>query len=136
MTGAVGRTLQVRGVKTFEVVGPESLIAAEGSLFLEVATAKGSTSLPIEDGKSYPIWFPEEHNAALLRLTAVTTQAGRLCEAVPASWFAVTSSTPAQCAPVPSSSGASIVAAGECQFEVSLPGSDLSWSAAVSTTHP
>ena len=138
----VDTTLPVRGLQAFELVAPSSLSSLEASLQLTRTASKGSVSLPIEDGKSYRVFFPDEPNTVDVKVGAVVTALGPLCAPVPAAWFAATTSTPGQCVtPVRGMAAssawtpvASIVSAGECRVEVTVPGTAHRWAASFSTT--
>lgn len=133
----VDTDLPVRGLRSFTVVGPESLTAVDAALYLSKAAAKGSVTVPIATGGEYQLFFPDQRNTVDLQVNAAMTAGGKLCANLPRAWFAATSATPEQCAPTPtgpedSLSGeltiADIHAPGECRLAVTIPGTDLEWS--------
>lgn len=134
--------LPVEGLQSFEVVGPEALTAVEAALTLRKAAAKGSVSEPIEEGMSYDLFFPEEPNEVVVRVSAAETALGALCANVPGSWFSSASSTPEQCAASvgvtdPYSADvpvASVRAPGECRLEVTIPRTHHAWATRFTTT--
>ncbi len=133
--------LPVQGVKTFEVVGPDSVRAIDAALYLTLEAAKGSVSQRVEDGGSYRVFFPTGENTVELRVNSATMNTGPLCSQVPPSWLLASSSTPEQCrvvSPAPGYAGgthvASLVAAGACGLDVVLKGTGFHWAAAFSTT--
>lgn len=140
---ALATMLPVSGVTTFEVIGPEALVSATGQLTLLRAAAKGSFSTVIEPGASYPLFFPDELNGVELNLDPVQTTGGALCSQVPPAWFSVTSTTAHRCAPLAmpvtglygyGTQVANIIATGDCELAVTVPGSPLKWAASFTTT--
>ncbi|MDI1435307.1 hypothetical protein [Polyangium sorediatum] len=143
VTVSVDTTLPVQGMQVFEVVGPDALTSVEASFFLRKAALKGNVSEPIEEGTSYTLFLPEESNGVDLHVDAAMTTHGKLCANMPESWFASSSSTPAQCeASVggvePFASSIMPVAAigdpGECRLSVTIPGTTQRWTTRFSIT--
>ncbi|MDP3571780.1 MAG: hypothetical protein Q8S42_14215 [Archangium sp.] len=138
---SVNTSLPVRGLSSFEVVGPETVNSVQAELFLRKAASKGNVSEPLVDDRSYLLWNPEEFNSVDVRVSAVQTSQGRLCAPVPAEWFQAVSSTPAQCAPLSEGerSGADVpvakvLSAGECRVEITMPGTSQRWTTRFTTT--
>lgn len=96
---SVETQLPVQGLRSFRIVGPESLTSAPATLYLERALAKGSVRERIQEGTSYKLLFPEQRNSVTVEVSPAMTAFGRLCANLPGTWFAATSSTPEQCAP-------------------------------------
>lgn len=138
---SVATALPVRGLSSFEVVGPSAVTSVEGALVLRKAASKGSVIEELEEGGSSLLWHPEGENRVDIHMGEVQTSAGRLCAPVPAAWFEAVSATPSQCEVAVSGepyggdvSVAKVVSAGECRLEVTMPQTTQRWSARFSTT--
>ena len=138
---SVKTSLPVRGLSSFEVVGPETVSSVQAELFLRKAASKGNVSERLVDDQSYLLWNPDEFNSVDVRVSAVQTSQGRLCAPVPSGWFQAVSATPAQCAPFfdgePWSADvavAKILDAGECRLEITMPGTTQRWATRFITT--
>lgn len=135
-------TLPVEGLRSFVVVASDALTDVQATLYLRKAAAKGSISEIIEEGETYSIFFPDMSNGVELHVDAAMTDRGRLCDNVPASWFATTSATPDQCLAGAGAddewssfvSVASIRAPGECRLEVTIPRTSQTWATRFSIT--
>jgi hypothetical protein len=138
----VDSSLSVEGLQRFDVVGPEALTSVQAELYLRRAVAKGDHSQIIENGKSYPVWFPDRSNGVDLRVETAMTTHGELCAKVPRGWFTVTSATPEQCAVKIEEDDAyaqgvtlaTLQSLGECRLDVTVPGAPQRWTTSFHTT--
>ncbi len=141
VTLAIDTALPVRGLRSFEVVGPETVTSAQTSFYLnraiETMGSSGSQWAPIVEGTSYPIPVPGRRNTVAMMPGVATTTRGPLCAPIPIRWFASSTSTPEQCA-ARGSLGAldgedtftigTVLAPGECQLAVTIPGTSQRWT--------
>jgi hypothetical protein len=141
---AVDTSLPVQGLRSFQVVGAETLTSVQAGLYLRTTANKGEVSAPIEEGRSYRVYFPDRPSSVDIRIEEATTTQGKLCANLPAAWLVSTSATPQQCAAAAASADptpanplpvATLLALGTCQMEVTIPGTNLRWPTTFNT-HP
>lgn len=134
----VARTqLAVVGLTELAALGPDALRTVPAKFILIRPVNKGSLYGEIVEGTSYPVIVPfgnpDEPVTVEFRAEFATVEAGRLCSALPASWFVVTSDTPSVCSP--RALGARVLTDGECRLRVALPGTTFAWATRFSTMH-
>lgn len=137
-------TLPVRGLQAFTVIGPAALSSVDATLYLQKSAAKGTVLEPITDGSSYSLFFPDQPNTVDIRVHTADTTHGDLCAHIPATWFTSASATPEQCTATAGDPDeteatdliqlATIRSPGECRLEVSIPGTEFTWSTNFTTT--
>lgn len=135
-------TLPVRGLDGLYAVDAPSVTAAELELGLVRTLIKGSDWLPLVDGETYRLPFPERDNTVSVRANRIETTEGRLCSQAGDDWFVATSQTPETCSPtVPGDVDAywpevvKLTQAGECRATIGVRGTGLTRPTRFSVTY-